>query len=332
MWANLAAGLLGLLLLTLNAKADDTITASPVGLSAMGEVNTGPHLAWRGSLNLSSRLEGFGGLSGLVLSPDCTRLTAISDDGWWLRATLNYDAKARLSGAGDAEMAPLLNAKGQRGASKLWRDAEALATLDNDTIAVAFESVPRLESFKISRDGLAAMGRKIPMPKAIAKGPENGGIEALGFATEGPLKGQFIAIAESHFDKAGNTRAWVWPAGGTKPVSFTVKRLDSHRVTDLAMLPGGDIVILQRNFVPAFTAMAIARIAAADIREGAVITPEVWFQARQPAFIIDNMEAIAVCNTGGETRLTVLSDDNYLTAFQSTLLIQFALTNKNGRE
>lgn len=327
MRANLAAGFLCLLLLTVNAKADDTITAAPVGLSALGDVNTGRHLAWRGSLNLSSPMEGFGGLSGLVLSADCTKLTAISDDGWWLRATLNFDAQGNLGGAGEAEMAPLLNDKGKRGSSKLWRDAEALTMVDDTTAVVAFESVPRLESFQMGRDGLVATGRRVAMPKAITMGPENGEIEALGFAKEGPLKGRFIAISESHFDKAGNTRAWVWPADGGGPVSFTVKRLDSYRVTDLALLPGGDIVILQRNFVPGFTGMAIARISADAIKEGAVITPDVLFQARQPAFIIDNMEAIAVCETGGETRLTVLSDDNYLTAFQSTLLIQFALTN-----
>lgn len=316
---------MGLLLLTPAAKADDTITATPVGLLAMGEANTGPHLEWRGSLNLASSLEGFGGFSGLMLSPDCTKLTAISDDGWWLGADLAYDATTNLNGAKSATIAPLLNAKGKRGKTKLDRDAEALTRLDDETVAIAFESVTRIESHNLTRNGFAATAQKIQMPPAIAKGPENGEIEALGFATDGPLKDQFIAIAESNFDKSGNTRAWVWPKNGGKDFSFSVERMDAYRVTDLAILPGGDLLILQRNFVPAFTGMAIARIAADDIQPGALVKPQLLFEARQPAHIIDNMEAIAICEMNGETRVSVMSDDNYLRAFQSTLLIQFAL-------
>jgi hypothetical protein len=323
---SLAAGLMGLLLLTTIAKADDTITATAVGLLAVGDANTGPHLQWRGSLNLSSPLEGFGGLSGLILSPECTKLTAISDDGWWLGAGLTYDAATNLNGATNATIAPLLDAKAKRGLTKLERDAEALTRLDEQTVAIAFESVPRIETYALARNGFAATAQKIPMPQAIAKGPENGEIEALGFAGEGPLQGQFIAIAEGNFDKAGNTRAWVWPKNGATGFSFSVARLDNYRVTDLAVLPGGDILILQRNFVPAFTGMAIARVAAADIKTGAVVKPHLLFEARQPAHIIDNMEAMAICQMNGETRVSVMSDDNYLPAFQSTLLIQFALT------
>jgi hypothetical protein len=323
MRAAFTAGLTGLLLLTHIAKADDTITAISVGLLAMGEAQTGPHLAWRGSLNLSSPLEGFGGFSGMILSPDCTRLTAISDDGWWFRADLAYDAETRLRNVSNADVTPLLTIKGKRGPSKNFRDAEALAQLDDGTLAVAFESRPRIEGFQQAQD----KPRKLQMPEAIAKGPENGEIEALGFALEGPLKGQFIAIAESNFDKHGNTRAWVWPKNGAKGFSFSLKRMDAYRVTDMAMLPGGDMLILQRNFVPAFTGMAIARVAAADIKPDAVVEPELLFEARQPAHIIDNMEAMALCELNGETRVSIMSDDNYLSAFQSTLLIQFALTS-----
>jgi hypothetical protein len=323
----IAASLVGLLLLTTIAKANETITATTVGLLATGDANTGPHLKWRGSLNLSSPLEGFGGFSGLMLSSDCTKLTTISDDGWWLGAELIYDAAANLKGANSATIAPLLDAKGKRGATKLERDAEALTRLDDASVAIAFESVPRIETYALARDGFAATAQEITMPPAIAKGPENGEIEALGFAGEGPLKDQFIAIAESNFDKAGKIRAWVWPKNDAKGFNFSVARLDAYRVTDLAILPGGDLLILQRNFVPAFTGMAIARISAADIKPGAVVKPQLLFEARQPAHIIDNMEAIAICEMNGETRVSVMSDDNYLRAFQSTLLIQFALTN-----
>jgi hypothetical protein len=44
-----------------------------------------------------------------------------------------------------------------------------------------------------------------------------------------------------------------------------------------------------------------------------------------PFYRIDNMEGIAVSEVNGETRLTVVSDNNYRPEFQRTLLLQFAL-------
>jgi hypothetical protein len=43
-----------------------------------------------------------------------------------------------------------------------------------------------------------------------------------------------------------------------------------------------------------------------------------------PFHAIDNMEGIAVSEMAGETRVTLISDDNYNRA-QRTLLLQFAL-------
>ena len=58
---------------------------------------------------------------------------------------------------------------------------------------------------------------------------------------------------------------------------------------------------------------------------GATIEPELLFAGRFPFYAIDNMEGIAVCARDGETRLTVLSDNNFNTSLQRTLLLQFAL-------
>jgi hypothetical protein len=40
--------------------------------------------------------------------------------------------------------------------------------------------------------------------------------------------------------------------------------------------------------------------------------------------VIDNMEAIALCEREGETRVTLMSDDNFNPTVQSTILLQFA--------
>lgn len=308
--------------------AADGISVNAVGLSILGDASAGPFLEWRGSLTLSSGAEKFGGFSGLLLSDDCRRLTAIGDDGWWMSAGLTYAGEAdQLTDVTAMELHPMLARTGKRGTSKTARDAEALTLLDDGTLAVGFESRPRIEAFNFRRGGYAARPVTIPLPKAIAQGPENGEMEALGFAREGRLAGKFLAIAENNLDEKGAARAWVWRPQGMAVVDFAIELPSGYRATDLAFLPGGqEALVLVRAFFPGLTGMGIARLRLDEIAPGKTITPEILFQARQPMHIIDNMEGIAVCRHKGETRITVISDDNYLAGLQRTILIQFALT------
>ena len=63
-------------------------------------------LAWCGGLALSSPDAAFGGLSGLVLSPDGARLTAVADNGRWFRADLRYDENGCLAGLAGGDAGP----------------------------------------------------------------------------------------------------------------------------------------------------------------------------------------------------------------------------------
>jgi hypothetical protein len=62
-----------------------------------------------------------------------------------------------------------------------------------------------------------------------------------------------------------------------------------------------------------------------DRLKGALVSPELLFSGRQPFYLIDNMEGIAVHRFGDELRISVISDDNYNHAIQNTVLYQFAL-------
>jgi hypothetical protein len=55
-----------------------------------------------------------------------------------------------------------------------------------------------------------------------------------------------------------------------------------------------------------------------------VITPELLFEGRVPFYAIDNMEGIAACRRDGETRITIISDNNFNTRLQRSLILQFA--------
>ena len=69
--------------------------------------------------------------------------------------------------------------------------------------------------------------------------------------------------------------------------------------------------------------MRVRRVAASEIKPGAVIEGEVLLEATD-ALNIDNMEAIGVCRRSGEIIITIMSDDNF-SPLQRTLIMQFAL-------
>ncbi len=103
-----------------------------------------------------------------------------------------------------------------------------------------------------------------------------------------------------------------------------MKRLEGFDITDSAELPDGDLLILERRFrYSEGIKMRIRRIGAAEFKPGAVVTGEVLLQATD-ALNIDNMEAIGVHRRGGETVITVMSDDNF-SPLQRTLIMQFTL-------
>jgi hypothetical protein len=72
--------------------------------------------------------------------------------------------------------------------------------------------------------------------------------------------------------------------------------------------------------------MAVSRFPASAITQGKTVRPETLLEARVPFYAIDNMEGLAVCERKGELRVNILSDNNFNTGRQRTLLLQFAYT------
>jgi hypothetical protein len=104
-----------------------------------------------------------------------------------------------------------------------------------------------------------------------------------------------------------------------------LKQIGGFDITDAAPLPDGGVALLERRFrFSEGVKMRIRRIAASEIKRGAVIQGEVLLEA-DDRLNIDNMEAIAAHRTAaGETVLTLMSDDNF-NPFQRTLIMQFVL-------
>jgi len=280
-------------------------------------------LEFRGGLVLRSSYQHFGGISAIRVAPDGAHFIALTDKGWWFRGRILYEG-ARPSGIADAEMAPILGADGRPLAARGWYDTESIAE-DGGTLYVGIERVHQIVRFNYGKEGLFARGRPIALPPGLRSLPANRGIEALIFVPKGlPLAGTLIAISERGLDKAGNIRGFL--IGGASPGDFAVRRSSDYDVTDAALLPGGDVVLLERRFSwSSGLAVRMRRIPLGEIKPGAVVDGPVLFEV-DLGYEIDNMEGLSVHRSaGGEVVLTLISDDNF-SALQRTLLLQFTLT------
>jgi hypothetical protein len=283
-------------------------------------------LIFRSGLSLYTKSRHFGGYSGLAIDTSGRTLLAISDAGTWMRASLDYDGR-RLKGLSDVVLGPLLGANGKPLADNRDRDAEALAVIGGDvlkgTAYISFERRHRILRYPYTAERFGPPTGTIPLPPGTKGMTANRGIEALTVIGAGKLKGTIVAFAEGLADKDGNLQGWL--IGGPTPGGITIRRLGGFDITDATPLPDGGIVLLERRFrFSEGVKMRIRRIAAGEIRRGALIQGEVLLEAND-SFNIDNMEAIAVHRTGsGEIVLTLMSDDNF-SPLQRTLIMQFTM-------
>lgn len=281
-------------------------------------------LEFRGGLNLTSPSRDFGGVSSLRMEPDGNRFIAVTDKARWLRGRITYSGTAP-SGIADAEIAPMLDADGKRLVARGWYDTEAMAE-DAGTIYVGIERAHRIVKFDFAKNGLRARAAPIPVPAEFAGLPWNKSLEALAVVPKGlPLAGTLIAITEAALDSAGNIKGFL--IGGPSPGAFSLARSDDFDVSDCAILPGGDLLLLERRASFLRGAVRIRRVASGDIRPGALIKGSVIFSA-DFGQQIDNFEGLGVHQAAsGETVLTLVSDDNF-SPLQRTLLMQFTLVGE----
>jgi hypothetical protein len=284
-------------------------------------------LQFRGGIELTSAYKEFGGISALRVAADGARFLALTDQGRWLRGRIVYD-RGQPAGVADVEMAPVLGPDGRPFAARRWYDTEALAW-DGGTVYVGIERVHQIVRFDYGRHGLLARGQAIAVPPAFKLFPSNKSIEGLVFVPKGsPLAGTLIAFPESGLDASGNHQAFL--IGGPTPGAFAIKRSDEFDIGDAALLPQGDLLILERRYsMLRGVAMRIRRIALGAVRPGALV------DGRELIFAdlgsqIDNMEGLAVHRTAsGDTVLTLISDDNF-SPIQRTVLLQFTLMSESS--
>jgi hypothetical protein len=261
------------------------------------------------------------------MGPAGNSLLAISDVGSWLTADLAYDGR-RPSGLTRARLGPLLDKGGQPLRNKVEQDAEAATlidgTLQRGTLLIGFERHHRIERYPIRDGALLAPTGALMMPPEAKRMQPNQGIEALTVLKGGPRKGSVVAFAERFTRGSGYHTGWIWVGG--QPQRLQLKDIDGFNITGAAGLPDGGLLVLERYFRwSEGVKMRLRRVAADEIAPGARITGATVLQA-DSSFEIDNMEGIALhTGAGGETVVSVISDDNFNSLLQRTVLLQFTL-------
>jgi hypothetical protein len=279
-------------------------------------------LEFRGGLVLTSPHKEFGGISALRVQPDGANFIAATDKGWWLKGRIAYDGTRATAIAG-AEMAPMLGPDGTPLIARRWYDAESIAQ-HGGTLYVGLERVNQILRYDYGRDGLTARGKPIAVPPRLRTLPHNQGIEALVYVPAGlRLAGTLIAISERALDVKRNILAFL--LGGPQPGTFSIRRRDDFDVSDAALLPSGDLLVLERKFSwTGGLGIRIRHILLAEVRPEAVVDGRALFEA-DLGYQIDNMEGLSVHKSAtGDTVLTMISDDNF-SPLQRTLLLQFTL-------
>ena len=285
-------------------------------------------LEFRGGLVLSCPAADFGGWSALVMDPAGKSLLAISDEGSWLSADLVYDGK-RPRGLTHARLGPLLDRDGQGLAKKVEQDAEAATlvegTLQKGTLLIGFERHHRIDRYAVRGGEVQAPTGALKLPADGKRMPNNQGIEALAVLKGGKHAGAVVAFAERFTRGSGYHTGWIWTGGG-EPQRFQLQDIDGFNITDAAGLADGSLLVLERHFRwTEGVKMRLRHIPAAEIAPGARIAGRMLLQA-DSSFEIDNMEGLAAHRgAGGETVLSLISDNNFNQLLQRTVFLQFTL-------
>lgn len=270
-------------------------------------------LTMLGGWDLTSTTRSFGGLSALDI--DGTHVTALGDGGTVIRFRLG-----RFGNASGASIAPV-----PTGCGPVIRKA------DNDTEAlthdgarsqwwIAYES--RNAICRTNADFTS--GTAIRVPSEIAVWHPKRGAEAMTRLNDG----RFLIISESVSSRTGIAQAFLFDRDPTDPTARAIKLgyrpQAGFKPTDIAQLPDGRLLILNRRFTPwgLFTSDLVVVDEFANDKLGLILGTSI---ARfEPPTVTENFEGLAISKENGKAIVWLISDDNFM-RWQRTLLLKFAL-------
>jgi hypothetical protein len=295
-----------------SGPAAATFFFQPVALdeSVPGRPRIGS-LDYLGGWALSSDSARFGGLSALHVENG--QVIALSDSGTLLRFALPAG-----QGREPVRMDPLGDGPGPA-TRKSNRDTESMVIL-GPWLWAGFEKHNMVWRYR--RADLAAASSTRPGLMRAWRG--NAGAEGMARLADG----RFLIFCEGPSDSRPLSDAILFdgdPADPrTRAALLHYRRVPGYRVSDVATLPDGRLLILNRRFEWLEGFSRVVTIAdVRGLRAGATIERR-EIARLQPPLTIDNMEGVSVTVEDGRTIVWLVSDDNFF-PLQRTLLLKFAL-------
>jgi hypothetical protein len=258
-------------------------------------------------------------LSGLSIGTD-GKLYSVSDRGYWVSAQMNFDTEGRLIDLTNWTIQSILSTNGAAVTAPLY-DAEALARAPDGSFLVAFEEVHRIWRYPPPPATFDSLPAPVPVPLELANAPANGGLESIAVLPDGRI----LVIAEEFANPDRTFKGWVLEDGRFAELSYLPS--DGFEASDCAALKNGDVIVVERRYVPfGILSARLKLVKASNIRAGAKLIGEELLRLQSP-LEVDNFEGIAVQEdpVKGAT-IYLVSDDNY-NPFQRTLLLQFRLAS-----
>lgn len=273
-------------------------------------------LTWLAGYRLQGADRAFGGFSALAVRPlgRGHRITLLGDGGNLAAFTLGPDGRP-----GDGRVRAL-DGPGT-GWKKRDRDSESLVLAPDGRAWIGYENSNAIWRYA---PGFARAERSA-RPPAMRDWPANGGAEAMVRLRDG----RFLVLSEEGRWPGRPGRAAVMFAGdpAERPrdgFAFSYVPAPGHRVSDAAVLPGGDILVLERAWrLPLRFRFRIALMKAAAPTPGAVVRAATVARLGPP-WPIDNYEGIAVTRERGRTIVWLVSDDDNM-GWRSSYLLKLRL-------
>ena len=327
----------GLALLSTRPADVDPILHVSVGSVPLSSRDPGQStvggLRYRGGFVVRAAEPRFGGLSDLRILDGGRRVVAVSDCGSGFVAGLRYDERGTLVGLRDAQMRPLVG-PGGRPLGVDEDDAESLARAPDGALIVGFEQRHRLWRYPPGGVPLGLPPDLLAAPPGSALLDPNEGMEAVLSLEDGRLVVFTEAVRPgSHVALGWIEKGAVWEEFELPLVYAADAPREPFRPTGAALLPGGDILVLERRYPP--VAVRIRRIHRTALEGGGDL--EGTELARlAPPLTVDNFEGIDVGPApDGTLRVFLISDDNdcakaghrHGTSSQRTLLLSFSLAD-----
>lgn len=267
-----------------------------------------------GGVTISADDAAFGGFSALALHGGAA--TLLDDGGNYVRVAIRGRGLETL-------------------ASGYLPDGPATGWTKNDRDTEALVLDPRSGRAWVGFEGANAVWRYAPgfaraeawrAPRGMTGWWPNSGVEALVRLHDG----RFVALRESRRPKDATRQALIFSGDPTQRRTvawrFHYDAPAGYSPSDAAVLPGGDLLVLNRRFDwRTWFSAKLVRIPAAEVRPGATVRGRVIATLAAPV-LDENAEGLAVTVERGRTTVWIVTDNDGWW-WRPTYLLKFRLTS-----